>query len=117
MKTALLVEDNAEIAEMLELALKKSGFTVLRADNAGNALHFFFEHRPDIKMVICDYNLVKSELSAVDFIKTLSGLKFEGQMVAISGEDDNNQKLMDAGCTAQFRKPFDIQKFIEAINA
>ncbi|TVY10804.1 response regulator transcription factor [Paenibacillus cremeus] len=54
-ETILLVDDEAEIIELISLYLKKEGYEVLCSSNGAEALEMVAEHRPDL--VILDISL------------------------------------------------------------
>ncbi|MGB3492467.1 MAG: response regulator [Elainellaceae cyanobacterium] len=54
-KTILIVEDEAEIAHLLQHLLEREGFTCIHYRDGAQALQFFPEHQPDL--VILDLGL------------------------------------------------------------
>ena len=53
--TVLVVEDNADIREILEVTLSEAGFAVVAAETARQAIEQLQTHKIDL--VLADYNL------------------------------------------------------------
>jgi CheY-like chemotaxis protein len=79
--TVLIVEDNAELREILELVLSNAGFGVIKAESAREALEREreFSH---LDLVLADFNLPDGK----DLVPTLKRLRPNLPVVVLSGD-------------------------------
>ena len=119
----LLVEDNANDAEMTVWALEKSNVaaTIRRVKDGAEALEYLFggakgPGRP--RVVFLDVKLPK-----VDGIEVLRKLKSDGAtreipvvMLTSSNEPRDRQASYDLGVNSYVVKPVDFDEFVKAIG-
>jgi two-component system chemotaxis response regulator CheY len=113
-KKILIVENNADLCEMLIVLLTLEGFTVKTAENGQEALRLVESDQPDL--IITDINMPK--LDGIGLIKRLGqDPRFESTpIVALSAYQGFKQQALEAGANEFFLKPTDIEELIEAIN-
>ncbi|MGQ9501689.1 MAG: ATP-binding protein [Anaerolineae bacterium] len=68
-ETILLVEDDPSVCDLTELILRRHGYTVLSAENGGEALRLAKEHPGKIDLLLSD--IVLPDLSAVTLTEQL----------------------------------------------
>jgi signal transduction histidine kinase len=83
-KTILLVDDEADIREVLQMTLEDMGYTVITVDNGQEALRRFEEIRPsivmtDIKMPVVD---------GIEVLRRVKRLDPEAEVIMITGHGD-----------------------------
>jgi signal transduction histidine kinase len=89
-KNLLLVDDEADIREVLTMALADLGYRVATAENGTTALPLFLEHRPPI--VITDI-----KMPGMDGIELLSRIKTanpDTEVIMITGHGDLDLAIM-----------------------
>ncbi len=69
-ETVLLVEDEAAIRSLTQLALNRLGYKVIEAESAAAALELWRQHRDEINLVLTDI-VMPGGVSGLDLAKTL----------------------------------------------
>lgn len=116
MKTALIIEDNADNMELISFILEKGGFHILKAETGEEGVEMTLKELPDF--VILDIQLPgidgyevlhrirKSEVdSSIPIVAVTS--------YAMSGD---RERLLEAGCNGYIEKPIEPGKFIDQIK-
>lgn len=113
----LIIEDDAEVRELLKTLLSRAGYDISVASNGMEGIHSFRTDPTDL--IITDLVMPKKEglETIVDLLREFPDLK----IIAISGGglDGQNNYLNAArlcGATLTFRKPFKNQEIIDAVN-
>lgn len=107
MKTVLLVDDQADIREILAFALKESHFRVIEANSAEEALKLY--PKEQIDFLITDYLMPKK--NGADLVRELRSLGFEAPVFIITGYSEcPRQELMELKVKATIFKPFDPEE-------
>jgi CheY-like chemotaxis protein len=115
-RSALVVDDVADVTEMLSLLMTHAGYDVATASSAHGAIELARERHFDI--VISDIGMPQMngyELARV--LRALPGYETV-PMVALTGYsmfDDRNRSLV-AGFTEHLTKPIDPRTFLELIE-
>jgi PAS domain S-box-containing protein len=114
--TILLVEDNAEVREVLKTILRRNNFNVIEASNFDEAVVQYNNNSDLIRLVICDIVMPdRSGVNLRDFInKNYGQVKF----LFITGYSEEILKSKGvnlADCEILY-KPFDSEKILMAIN-
>ena len=107
--TILLVEDDANIRQMLSIALGAEGYLCVEAASVREALSLFNQHRPDL--VILDLGLPDGEGSEVlKRIRETSRLP----VLVLSARDQEIDKvdLLSRGANDYVSKPFGIRELV-----
>lgn len=113
----MIVEDEPSIAELISVNLTHSGFAVLVALQADEALMLIREQPP--QLIILDWMLpgksgvqFAKELRASDFGKNIPIL-----MLTAKGEESDKVAGLDAGADDYVTKPFSPKELIARVNA
>lgn len=113
----LLVEDEAEIRDMLKFALSRAGFEVWEADTAEAALHTLDGLLPSL--VVVDWML--PGLSGVDLAKRLRRDEHTARlpliMLTARGEESDKLKSFESGIDDYIVKPFSPRELIARVKA
>jgi len=113
-KRALIVEDDANIAELLRLYLGKDGFEVMIASDGGKAESMFDMFMPDV--VLLDIMLpVKDGWQICRDIRKKSSVPII--MLTAKGETADKVSGLEMGADDYVTKPFDVKELIARIHA
>ena len=113
-KKVLVVEDDANIAELLRLYLEKDGFEVSIAVDGGKGISEFERFSPDL--VLLDIMLpVMDGWSVCREIRSLS--KTPIIMLTAKGETLDKVSGLEMGADDYVVKPFDVKELIARIHA
>jgi two-component system, sensor histidine kinase and response regulator len=117
MKKILVIDDEEWLREMVQLALRQRGYTVVEAENGAVGIEKARKEIPDL--ILCDVNMEK-----VDGYLTLSSLRSEPVTAAIpfilmTGLADNAgmRHGMELGADDYLSKPFTIDALYAAVEA
>ncbi len=115
----LVVEDDDDLRQTLQLALRLSGHRVALASNGRQALQLFKEAQgkgQPIDMVVTDIQM--PEMRGDDLIGQLQQNTNEPEILAISGFGDKPllSKLMKRGCKYFLDKPFASDDFRDLVS-
>jgi len=80
----LVVDDEEDIRDVLEIALKDIGYTVYLAENGEKALEIFKSERPDI--VITDIKM--PVMDGIELLKRIKQENLETEVLMITGHGD-----------------------------
>lgn len=115
--TILIVEDEAEIREMLRFSLERADYDVLEAETAEDALQKLHGRLPDLLLV--DWML--PGISGIELVRLLrkdeltQGLPLI--MLTARGEEHDKLKGFDHGVDDFMTKPFSPKELLARINA
>lgn len=114
MKKILVVEDNAEVAKLLELILRRAGYDVSVAEDGIEALQRFQEQLPDL--VLLDIMLPRMDGYEVSE-RIRSEFHSHVPIVMLSSLDSplDMERSREAGATDHIAKPFDKDQLLEII--
>jgi len=113
-KRALIVEDDANIAELLRLYLGKDGFEVMIAPDGGKAKSAFDLFQPDV--VLLDIMLpVKDGWQVCREIREKSSTPII--MLTAKGETSDKVNGLEMGADDYVTKPFDVKELIARVHA
>ncbi|HEX5965625.1 MAG TPA: response regulator [Pyrinomonadaceae bacterium] len=115
-KTALVVDDVADVTEMLAVLLSHAGYEVVTASSARSALDAARQRHFDV--VISDIGM--PEMNGYQLareMRTLPGYETV-PMVAVTGYSmfDDKERSTDAGFNAHMTKPIDPRALLELIE-
>jgi len=114
MKRILVVEDNAELAKLLELILRRAGYEVTLAEDGIDALERFREQTPDL--VLLDIMLPR-----LDGYEVCARIRRQFQsnvpVIMLSSLDSplDMERSREVGATDHIAKPFDKDHLLEVI--
>ena len=114
-ETVLVVEDDADIVELLELYLTGSGYEVVSARDGVAALEILRERSVDVALV----DIMMPRMSGYDFIKELRATSSVPAII-VSARTQPAAKIvgLDAGADGFIAKPFDpleVTAYIRAV--
>lgn len=112
--TVLLVDDQPEVAEVMQELLQECGYTVVAKSNTSAALDVLATN-PEINIVVSDV-VMPGELSGADiaeFAKEMAGIK----TVLVSGFPHHKVTIDSLGKYDVLLKPFLIEELDQYIQA
>jgi two-component system, cell cycle sensor histidine kinase and response regulator CckA len=86
-ETILVVEDEAALAEMTRSVLENSGYCVLLAGSAEEALKIAQKYEGEIHLVLTDV-VLRGQMDGTELAKLLSGVRPQAKVVLMSGYSD-----------------------------
>jgi two-component system phosphate regulon response regulator PhoB len=117
MSTALIVEDDAAIREMVRLALESTGYTVLEAGNTVDARQILVSDEPDIMLL--DWMLPGQ--SGYELIRHLrrEPARNDIPVIMLTARDREQEKIaaLEAGADDYISKPFSVKELLARMNA
>ena len=110
MSEVLVVEDEAAVGDMLELALGQFGFTVYLARSGPQALEVYRQHADTIDVVLLDVQM--PELDGPGTLAALRRVYLRAPVVFMSGNTGRYSKkdLLAMGAARVFHKPFRLEE-------
>ncbi len=113
-KTILVVEDEASIAEVVSLYLKRAGFTVITAADGRQAMTLFERQQPDF--VILDLMLPEVDgLSLTRWLRDRSNVPII--MLTARREEIDRITGLEMGADDYVVKPFSPQELVSRVRA
>ncbi len=109
MKNILIIDDDAHIGDMLEEALKKEGYGVLRAYSGTEALLLLPLKRPDLVLL----DLMLPGLNGEEVLPQIRGIPVI--VVSAKADLDNKVDLLLGGAADYVTKPFQIRELLARI--
>jgi DNA-binding NtrC family response regulator len=118
MKRILIIDDDAELVEEMSEILRDEGHFVETAPHEAVEGFIFFKQKP-YDVIVLDYKM--PGLTGGDLLKKIKEKKVKSRIVLISGKPFLEKILADDGVrdavSAIFKKPFDVETFIQEIRA
>ena len=113
-KTALIVEDDKAVLQLIRLYLAQAGYRILEAQDGVAGLRMALEESPDI--VLLDLNL-----PGMDGIEVCKNVRSESDvpiiMVTARVEEDDRLTGLDLGADDYVSKPFSPRELVARVNA
>jgi two-component system alkaline phosphatase synthesis response regulator PhoP len=113
-KTALVVEDDKSVSQLIRLYLAQAGYKVIAAEDGLNGLRMALEESPDI--VLLDLNL-----PGMDGIDVCRNVREESEvpiiMITARVEEDDRLTGLDLGADDYVSKPFSPRELVARVNA
>ena len=113
-KKVLIVEDDANIAELLHLYLEKEGFETQVAKDAGKGVELFRSFQPDL--VLLDLMLPIMDGWSV-LRKIREGDQTPVIMLTAKGETEDKVSGLEQGADDYIVKPFEMKEVLARIHA
>jgi DNA-binding response OmpR family regulator len=121
--TILLVEDDPEVAGLLMIVMKTSGFNASHASTSQEAVDFAVLHRNEIALVVCDVNLKGESGPAV--AAKIRGLCPQAKTLFTSGSPFDvlcesgllTRESLHSPDTSYIQKPFLPKDLSQAIHS
>lgn len=104
-ETILLVEDDEQVRRFIQRALNAGGYTILAAQDPGQALRLAEQHKNAVQLILTD--VVMPQMHGPELVKRLSALCPKSKVIYMSGYTDTTAAHRDlAGGDAHFlQKP------------
>ncbi|MEA4893749.1 MAG: response regulator transcription factor [Oscillospiraceae bacterium] len=113
-KKALIIEDDANIAELLRLYLEKDGFDVVKAADGGTGVRYALTENPDV--ILLDIMLpVLDGWQVCRKVRETS--KTPIIMLTAKGETFDKVNGLDMGADDYIVKPFEVKELLARIHA
>ncbi|MDA1278610.1 MAG: response regulator transcription factor [Chloroflexi bacterium] len=113
-KTALVVEDDRSVSQLIRLYLAQAGYRVLEASDGPTGLRMALGDAPDI--VLLDLNL-----PGMDGIEVCRNVRRDSEvpiiMVTARVEEDDRLTGLDLGADDYVLKPFSPRELVARVNA
>jgi DNA-binding response OmpR family regulator len=112
----LVVDDDASILRLLDVALCERGFTVWKASNGKEGLSLYHLHRGDIALILLDVRM-----PVLDGPQSVAGLREVDPDVRFcfmsghSGEYSHDH-LLALGAACVFEKPFSLAEVLRTVE-
>jgi DNA-binding response OmpR family regulator len=116
MSQVLVLEDEADVRELLVLHLKREGYQVQAFEDAEEALQAFRDSKFDL--LILDWMLPK--MSGLDFCKKVrNDFKTTVPILILTARADTMDKVLglEIGADDYLTKPFEIREFVARVRA
>ena len=117
MEKILIVDDDADIIEVVKVRLISEGYNVLVASNGKEALHMLEEETPDL--IILD--VMMPDMDGFETCKRIKSRKDKGYlpiiMLTVSDTPDEKVKGLDLGASDYITKPYEADEFMARIRA
>ncbi|MDT7688216.1 MAG: hypothetical protein QOJ70_1415 [Acidobacteriota bacterium] len=110
----LVIEDQEDLAELYESALRKEGFEVSKAYTGEEGVALFEDNGADA--VILDMTL--PEMHGVQTLQTIRGLNANVPVVVVTGEtsDETRRQCERLGVQQYLSKPADYKDIMDALR-
>ena len=111
----LVVEDEAEIRELVRFTLEVDGFTVFRAANAMEAFDLLERERPDLVLL----DLMMPAISGLEVLQTIRSRNATLPVIILSalGSEDNRVRGLQLGADDYMCKPFSPRELVARVQA
>ncbi|SRR6056297_653591 len=103
-RTILIAEDEDSNFKYLEIALRKSGVNILRANNGNEAIQLVKDH-PEIDLILMDIKM--PEKNGLEATREIKQINKEIPIIALTAYAMANDREMslEAGCDDYISKP------------
>lgn len=110
MKTIAVIEDDQHIGNIIENALKKEGYGVLRAYSGTEALYLLSHNTPDLILL----DLMLPGLAGEEILSKMDGIP----VIVVSAKVgiDDKVNLLLSGAVDYITKPFEIRELLARIS-
>jgi CheY-like chemotaxis protein len=110
----LVIDDDDDVADVLRQALTEEGYAVATVPHGAAALEILRLHEPEV--ILLDLRMpLMDGWSFAERYRTATG-RAPAPLILISGVADIEIEARRVGADSYFRKPFDIDELIRAIE-
>lgn len=110
MKTVAVIEDDQHIGNIVEKALKKEGYEILRAYSGTEAIYLLSHNTPDLILL----DLMLPGLSGEEILPKIQGIPVIIVSAKVGVDDKVN--LLLSGAVDYITKPFEIRELLARIS-
>ena len=112
-KCVLLVEDDADLVELLKIYIEDYGFSTIVAEDGKIALDMCKNESVDL--VLLDMQL--PNIDGIEVTKQLRQSEFNRPIIGMTASSNNEDKIkaMDAGCNDFLSKPIQVSALVNSI--
>ena len=111
----LVVDDEELVRNFVTVALGLSGYDVLEAVGASEALDLLAEHVDQIDAVLLDMNMPR--MSGADVFPSMKALRCDLPILLLSGHSSDVRQIMDEGAAGFLKKPFLPADLLTAVES
>ncbi|MFK7925550.1 MAG: response regulator [Bacteroidia bacterium] len=116
LKKILIVDDEADLRDLLSYNLEKSGYDVIEGANGREAIELINSEQPDLILM----DLMMPEMNGIDACKHIRSAQLDSQPIIIfftaRSEYIAKQATQDAGANAYLLKPLPPQSLIASLQ-
>ena len=116
MKTALIIEDNADNMELITFILESNGYRTLQAETGQQGFDLALAARPDF--IILDIQL--PDMDGLEVLRMIRDSEADGTIPVIAMTSyamaGDREQLLAAGCTGYIEKPIDPGKVVRQVR-
>lgn len=113
----LLIDDEIAYAKVIGEALKKHGFEVVIAGNAGEALELFQQTKPSLILL----DVMMPEIDGLTLLKWLREHSEQEDLpihiVSAKAQEADKQAALKAGANGFIAKPFSLDELLQAVSS
>ena len=110
----LIVDDDAELRELIAFALRQAGYLVVQAEDGPSALTLYDQEQPHL--VILDVNL--PGLSGLDVCRRIRAESDTPiMMLTVRGSEEDQVQALDLGADDYLTKPFSPRTLLARVRA
>ncbi len=116
MRKILLVDDEPVIRHVLEIYLESLGYEVLCADDGEEGIDMYKSFWRDIDVVLVD--MLMPKMNGLESFQGMRAINNEVKGIMLSGfmKEEQISRIMEAGFSGYFRKPFDLEAVVQKIE-
>lgn len=114
-RTFLIVEDDKVSFKFLEGVFRKTGVSIIHADNGLKAIDFCRRH-PELDIVLMDIQL--PEMSGLDATRVITSFRKDLPIIAQTANamSEDKEKCLEVGCVDYVSKPINIHLLFNKID-
>lgn len=116
-ETVLIVEDNPTNRKLIEVLLRRSGYHLLSAESAEQAIEIALQEKPDLILM----DLVLPKMNGIEATRLLRAnpLTTQTTIVALTASPfaEEREEAISAGCSGCIIKPVDIHSFASQVQS
>lgn len=113
----LLIDDEVAYAKVIGEALKKHGFDVVIAGNAGEALEIFQQTKPSLILL----DVMMPEIDGLTLLKWLREHSEQEDLpihvVSAKAQEADKQAALKAGANGFIAKPFSLDELLQTVGS
>ena len=113
-KTILIVEDDPNIAELVQMYLEKEGYNTRIASDGGQGIDLFRQLRPDLVLLDIMLPVMDGWQVCRELRKTM---KMPIIMLTAKGETEDKVSGLEMGADDYIVKPFEVKELLARVHA